>query len=84
MNRAFSHNALNNARCTELRDAWLRFCYSDDRVAVLVSAEDAISASAPTFASRSVVAATSISLDRDQRNFIHETVGEDEIAFTRH
>jgi len=63
INRASSHNALNKALCTELRDTWLRFCYGDDRVAV--------------------VAATSISLDRDQRNFIHETVGEDEIAFAR-
>jgi enoyl-CoA hydratase/carnithine racemase len=41
MDRASAHNALNNALCTELRDAWLRFRDSDDRVAVLASAEDA-------------------------------------------
>jgi enoyl-CoA hydratase/carnithine racemase len=41
MDRASAHNALNNALCTELRDAWLRFRDSDDRVAVLASAEEA-------------------------------------------
>jgi enoyl-CoA hydratase len=39
--RAEAHNALNNALCEELRQAWLRFRDSDDRVAVLASAEDA-------------------------------------------
>ena len=41
MDRASAHNALNNALCTELREAWLRFRDSDDRVAVLGSAEEA-------------------------------------------
>jgi enoyl-CoA hydratase len=41
MDRASSHNALNNALCDELREAWLRFRDSDDRVAVLAAAEDA-------------------------------------------
>jgi enoyl-CoA hydratase/carnithine racemase len=41
MNRASSHNALNNALCDELREAWLRFRDSDDRVAVLASCEEA-------------------------------------------
>jgi enoyl-CoA hydratase len=41
MDRSSVHNALNNALCTELRQAWLRFRDSDDRVAVLASAEDA-------------------------------------------
>jgi enoyl-CoA hydratase/carnithine racemase len=41
MNRVSAHNALNNELCTELRDAWLRFRDSDDRVAVLASAEEA-------------------------------------------
>ena len=41
MDRASSHNALNNALCDELREAWLRFRDSDDRVAVLASCEDA-------------------------------------------
>lgn len=41
MDRASAHNALNNALCDELRDAWLRFRDSDDRVAVLAAAEDA-------------------------------------------
>ena len=41
MDRASSHNALNNALCDELREAWLRFRDSDDRVAVLAAAEEA-------------------------------------------
>jgi enoyl-CoA hydratase/carnithine racemase len=41
MDRASVHNALNNALCTELREAWQRFRDSDDRVAVLASAEEA-------------------------------------------
>ena len=41
MDRTSAHNALNNALCDELRAAWLRFRDSDDRVAVLASAEDA-------------------------------------------
>jgi enoyl-CoA hydratase/carnithine racemase len=41
MARPEAHNALNNALCEELRQAWLRFRDSDDRVAVLTSAEDA-------------------------------------------
>ena len=41
MDRTSSHNALNNALCDELREAWLRFRDSDDRVAVLASCEDA-------------------------------------------
>jgi enoyl-CoA hydratase/carnithine racemase len=40
MDRASSHNALNNALCDELRDAWLRFRDSDDQVAVLASCEE--------------------------------------------
>ena len=48
MDRASAHNALNPALCNELREAWLRFRDSDDRVAVLASAEEAIFASAPT------------------------------------
>ena len=48
MDRASAHNALNPALCNELRDAWLRFRDSDDRVAVLASAEEDIFASAPT------------------------------------
>jgi len=39
MARSEAHNALNNALCEELRQAWLRFRDSDDRVAVLASAE---------------------------------------------
>jgi len=35
MARIEAHNALNNALCDELRQAWLRFRDSDDRVAVL-------------------------------------------------
>ena len=35
-----AHNALNNALCDELREAWLRFRDSDDRVAVLASCEE--------------------------------------------
>ena len=41
MDRGSVHNALNNALCDELREAWLRFRDSQDRVAVLASAEDA-------------------------------------------
>ncbi|MBV9563404.1 MAG: enoyl-CoA hydratase/isomerase family protein [Bradyrhizobium sp.] len=41
MDRASVHNALNNALCTELRQAWQRFRDSDDRVAVLASVEEA-------------------------------------------
>src|ERR1700753_2699391 len=40
MDRASSHNALNNALCSELREAWRRFRDSDDRVAVLASCEE--------------------------------------------
>src|SRR6476619_1265677 len=40
MDRASAHNALNPALCSELRAAWQRFRDSDDRVAVLASAED--------------------------------------------
>jgi enoyl-CoA hydratase len=40
MDRRSAHNALNNELCTELREAWQRFHDSDDRVAVLASAED--------------------------------------------
>ena len=40
MDRVSSHNALNNALCDELREAWLRFHESDDRVAVLASSEE--------------------------------------------
>jgi enoyl-CoA hydratase len=40
MDRASVHNALNNALCKELREAWLRFRDSDDRVAVLASCEE--------------------------------------------
>src|SRR5258708_38819463 len=41
MDRASANNALNNALCDELRQAWLRFRDSDDRVAVLAAGEDA-------------------------------------------
>lgn len=41
MDRGSAHNALNNALCDELRQAWLRFRDSDDRVAVLASSEEA-------------------------------------------
>ena len=41
MDRASRHNALSNALCDELREAWLRFRDSDDRVAVLASCEEA-------------------------------------------
>ena len=41
MDRREKHNALNGALCEELRQAWLTFRDSDDRVAVLASAEDA-------------------------------------------
>lgn len=41
MDRLSQHNALNGALCEELRQAWLRFRDSDDRVAVLASSEDA-------------------------------------------
>src|SRR6201992_1457858 len=40
MDRASVHNALNNVLCAELRQAWQRFQHSDDRVAVLASAEE--------------------------------------------
>jgi len=40
MDRRSAHNALNNELCTDLRAAWQRFHDSDDRVAVLASAED--------------------------------------------
>ena len=40
MDRASAHNALNPALCDELREAWLRFRDSDDRVAVLASSEE--------------------------------------------
>ena len=40
MDRRSAHNALNNELCSELREAWQRFHDSDDRVAVLASAED--------------------------------------------
>jgi enoyl-CoA hydratase/carnithine racemase len=40
MDRRSAHNALNNELCSELRAAWQRFKDSDDRVAVLASAED--------------------------------------------
>src|SRR5262245_38960537 len=39
MDRRSAHNALNNELCSELRAAWQRFRDSDDRVAVLASAE---------------------------------------------
>ena len=38
MDRREKHNALNGALCEELRQAWLTFRDSDDRVAVLASA----------------------------------------------
>src|ERR1700733_14916413 len=41
MDRSIKHNALNNALCDELREAWLKFRDSDGRVAVLASAEEA-------------------------------------------
>lgn len=41
MDRKSAHNALNPALCRDLRDAWRRFRDSDDRCAVLASAEDA-------------------------------------------
>jgi len=41
MVRSEAHNALNNALCDELRQAWLRFRDGEDRVAVLASAEEA-------------------------------------------
>jgi enoyl-CoA hydratase len=41
MDRREKHNALNGALCEELRQAWLRFRDSDDRVAVLASSEEA-------------------------------------------
>ena len=40
MERRESKNALNNQLCSELRDAWARFRDSDDRVAILASADD--------------------------------------------
>jgi enoyl-CoA hydratase/carnithine racemase len=41
MARTAKRNALNNALCDQLRAAWLKFRDSDDRVAVLASADDA-------------------------------------------
>ena len=41
MDRRDKHNALNGALCEELRQAWLKFRDSDDRVAVLASTEEA-------------------------------------------
>ena len=41
MDRGSAHNALNNALCDELCEAWLRFRDSDDRVAVLAASEEA-------------------------------------------
>jgi enoyl-CoA hydratase len=41
MDRGSAHNALNNALCDELREAWLRFRDSDDRVAVLAASDEA-------------------------------------------
>jgi len=41
MDRPSAHNALNNALCSDLREAWLRFRDSDDRVAVLAASEEA-------------------------------------------
>lgn len=41
MDRGSVHNALNDALCEDLRQAWLRFQGSDDRVAVLASCEEA-------------------------------------------
>jgi enoyl-CoA hydratase/carnithine racemase len=41
MDRSEAHNALNNALCSELREAWLRFRDSADRVAVLAATEEA-------------------------------------------
>lgn len=40
MARTSARNALNNALCTDLRNAWLRFRDSDDRVAILASSHD--------------------------------------------
>src|ERR1700730_17538171 len=40
MDRASDYNALKNALCDDLREAWLRFRDSDDRVAVLAAAEE--------------------------------------------
>jgi enoyl-CoA hydratase/carnithine racemase len=41
MDRSSAHNALNNALCDELREAWVRFRDSEDRVAVLAASEEA-------------------------------------------
>ena len=41
MDRRDKHNALNGALCEALRQAWLDFRDSDDRVAVLASSEEA-------------------------------------------
>ena len=41
MDRGSAHNALNNALCDELREAWQRFRDSEDRVAVLAASEEA-------------------------------------------
>jgi enoyl-CoA hydratase len=40
MDRKSTHNAFNNALCEELRQAWIKFQRSEDRVAVIASAED--------------------------------------------
>lgn len=40
MERSASKNALNNALCDALRAAWVRFRDSDDRVAILASADE--------------------------------------------
>lgn len=40
MTRTAGRNALNNALCTDLRNAWLKFRDSDDRVAILASSND--------------------------------------------
>jgi len=40
MDRPSTHNAFNNALCEELRQAWIQFRNSDDRVAGLASSED--------------------------------------------
>lgn len=40
MARTKDRNALNNALCTGLRNAWIKFRDSDDRVAILASSND--------------------------------------------
>ena len=42
MDRGSAHNALNNALCEELRETWLRFRDSDDRVAVLAACRGSV------------------------------------------